>query len=60
MLKSIFALPVGLKFVGGTVSPPSPVRKTILAADISGGDDEPVGRDATRHICALTSPALKR
>jgi hypothetical protein len=34
------------KIVGGTVSPPPLARKTILAAEISGGDKSRLGRES--------------
>jgi hypothetical protein len=60
MLKSIGAFPLGLKFVGGTVSPPSVVRKTIVAGDVRGEAINRLRQDAARDTRALTSPASKR
>jgi hypothetical protein len=38
------------KIVGGTVSPPPLVRKTIVAAKMSGGDEDRPAWDATREM----------
>jgi AcrR family transcriptional regulator len=38
------------KIVGGTVSPPPLVRKTIVAAETSGSDKDRPARDATRDM----------
>jgi hypothetical protein len=38
------------KIVGGTVSPPPLARKTILAAEISGGDKSRLGGNPMREI----------
>jgi hypothetical protein len=53
------------KIVGGTVSPPFPVRKTDLTAAIGGGGEDRPAWDATRQssvskTSALTFPGLKR
>jgi hypothetical protein len=47
------------KIVGGTVSPPPLVRKTIIAAETGGSDHDCPAR-APRAVGALTFPALKR
>jgi hypothetical protein len=38
------------KIIGGTVSPPPLARKTILAAEISGGDKSRLGGNPMREI----------
>jgi hypothetical protein len=47
------------KIVGGTVSPPPLARKTILAAEISGGGKGRLAGDAMREM-RIDIPALKR
>jgi hypothetical protein len=51
MLKSIGrSSHFGRKIVGGTVSPPPIVRKTIVAAELSGGGDGRLAGDAMRGL----------